>query len=48
MHINSACMYCLKPMNIVHCKECLVLMPAASDNACMQCTKQDVEKNDAI
>ena len=20
IHINSACMYCLKPMNIVHCK----------------------------
>ena len=33
IHINSACMYCLKPMNVVHCKLCLVLMPA-SDNAC--------------
>ena len=44
VHINSACTYRSKQINVVHCKlcMCLVLMPV-SDNACMQCTEQDVE-----
>ena len=43
--------YCIKPMNVnvVHCKFCLVLMPAPDDHACsVQNNISDVEKNDAI
>ena len=39
MHINCACTYCLKPMNIVHC---LVLMPASGSALCTG-TKQGVD-----